>query len=142
MYNPVFKKIEYYLYSYEFIDMHIEDLRLDLSDFDYNQNYGKYIKNKSSSLEDQVIKNINLERRILKIKKWQKLITFVLKKYKQTNLLYYHFINLKYFRKESPLKIQEKLNLSIYEQKDIQAEILQYIFFVAIKKGMLKEVNY
>ena len=29
------------------------------------------------------------------------------------------------------------------EQKDIQAEILQYIFFVAIKKGMLKkEVNY
>ena len=142
MYNPVFKKIEYYLYSYEFIDMHIEDLRLDLSDFDYNQNYGKYIKNKSSSLEDQVIKNINLERRILKIKKWQKLITFVLKKYKQTNLLYYHFINLKYFRKESHLKIQEKLNLSIYEQKDIQAEILQYIFFVAIKNQILREVNY
>ena len=63
MYNPVFKKIEYYLYSYEFIDMHIEDLRSDLSDFDYNQNYRKYIKNKSSSLEDQVIKNINLENK-------------------------------------------------------------------------------
>lgn len=138
MYNPVFRKIEYYLYSYEFIDIQIDDLRLDMCNLDYNQNYTKYIKSKSSSLEDQVIKNINLEKRILKIRKWQKLISNVLEKYQQTNILYYNFINLKYFCKESSLKIQKELNLSIKEQKDIQAEILQYIFFIAVKKEMLR----
>lgn len=138
MYNRIFKKIEYYLYSYEFIDMHLEDLRLNISDLDYNQNYRKYIKNKSSSLENQVINNINLEKRILKIRKWQNLISFVLKRYQQTNILYYHFINLKYFRKENPYKIHEKLNLNLKQQKDIQAEILQYIFFIAVKKSMLR----
>lgn len=141
MYNPAFRKIEYYLYSYEFIDMHIEDLKMDISDLDYNQNYTRYIKNKSSSLENQVIQNINLESRILKIRRWQDLITSILKKYEQTNILYYRFIDLKYFRKDSYLKIQEKLNLSLKKQKDIRDEILQYIFFVARKNNMLREVK-
>ncbi len=141
MYNPTFRKIEYYLYSYEFIDVHIEDLKMDISDLDYNQNYTRYIKNKSSSLENQVIQNINLETRILKIRRWQDLITSILKKYEQTNILYYRFIDLKYFRKDSYLKIQEKLNLSLKKQKDIRDEILQYIFFVARKNNMLREVK-
>lgn len=142
MYNPAFKKLEYYLYNYEFIDRHIENLKSNLYNSDYNQNYTKYIKNKCSSLEDQVIKNINLEKRIFKILKWKKLITLVLEKYKNSNLLYYRFINLKYFRKDNAITIQEKLNLKLKKQKDIQAEVLQYIFFVAIKNNMLvKEVH-
>ncbi len=136
-----FRKIEYYLYNYDYIDIKIANIRAEISDSEYNQNYTKYIKNKSSSLENQVIKNIGIEQRIYKIKKWKNLITFVLRKYKLTNLEYYHFINLKYFSKVSPYTIQKKLNLSLKEQKDIQAKILQYIFFVAIRKGMLREVN-
>lgn len=133
-----FRKIEYYLYNYDYIDIKIANIRAELSDSEYNQNYTKYIKNKSSSLEDQVIKNIGIEQRIYKIQKWKSLITFVLRKYKLTNLEYYHFINLKYFNKVSPYTIQKKLNLSLQEQKDIQAKILQYIFFVAVKKEMLR----
>ncbi len=53
----------------------------------------------------------------------------------------YNFIDLKYIRKVNSLTIQEKLNLSLKEQKDIRAEILQYIFFLAIKRQMLREVN-
>lgn len=143
LYNPVFKKIEYYLYNYDYIDIKISNIEDDILNYDYNQNYYKWIKNKSSSLEDQVIRNIGIEQRIYKLKKWKHLISFVLKWYEKNNIVNYYFIRLKYFKKANFIKIHEKLNLSLKEQKDIQAEILQYIFFVAIKKGMLKkEVNY
>lgn len=138
MTSEIFRKIEYYLYNYDYIDIKIANIRSEISSSEYNQNYTRYIKNKSSSLEDQVIRNISIEQRIYKIKKWKNLITLVLRKYKDTNLLYYYFINLKYFHKVSPYKIQEKLNLSLKEQKDIQTRILQYIFFVAVKKSMLR----
>lgn len=141
MLTQTFRKIEYYLYNYDYIDIKIENIKTDISDSEYNQSYYKWIKNKSSSLEDQVIRNIDIEQRIYKLKKWKNLITLVLKKYKETDTQKYYFILLKYFRKVNPLTIQEKLNLNEKEQRDIQAEILQYIFFVAIKKGMLKEVN-
>lgn len=141
MMSETYKKIEYYLYNYNYIDAKIESIKLDISDSEYNQNYRKYIKNKSSSLEDQVIRNIDIEQRIYKLTKWKNLITFVLEWYKQTNILNYNFMNLKYLKKASPDTIKKELNLSLKEQKDIQAEILQYIFFVAIKKGILREVN-
>lgn len=136
--NTTFRKIEYYLYNYDYIDIKIANIRSEISDSEYNQNYNKYIKNKSSSLEDQVIRNIGIEQRIYKIKKWKSLITFVLRKYKLTNMEYYNFINLKYFSKVSSFTIQKKLNLSLKEQKDIQTRILKYIFFVAVKNSMLR----
>lgn len=138
--NP-YKKIEHYLYNYNFIDIKIDILKSDMIDSEYNQSYTRWIKNKSSSLEDQVIRNISIERRIFKINKWKKLITDVLEEYKSKNKAYYNFIDLKYIRKVNSLTIQEKLNLSLKEQKDIRAEILQYIFFLAIKRQMLREVN-
>ena len=142
MENKTYRKIESYLYNYNRIDLKLHSLQSEICDSEYNQNYTRWIKNKSSSLEDQVIKNINLEKRIYKITKWKHLISEVLQKYKKTNNLKYKFINLKYFCKASPLSIEKKLNLSLKEQKDIQAEILQYIFFVAIKNEMLKEVYF
>lgn len=139
--NDAFKKIKYYLYNYDFIDAKINILKSEILDSEYNQNYKRYIKNKSSSLEDLVIKNMDIERRILKLSKWKKLIDNILEEYGQSNQLFYNFINLKYFYKVDYLTIEKKLNLGIKEQKDIQAKILQYIFLLAIKQNMLKEVN-
>lgn len=136
-----YKKIEYYLYNYDFIDAKINILKSEISDSEYNQNYTKYIKNKSSSLEDLVIKNIDIEKKISKLNEWKNLIENILKEYEQTNQLFYNFINLKYFLKFDSSIIEEKLNLSVRERKDIQAQILQYIFSLAIKNSMLKEVN-
>ncbi len=143
MYNSAFRKIEKYLYDYNYIDTKINSIISNKSNEEYNQSYTKYIKNKSSSLENQAIRNIGLEQRILKIRKWQKLIKTILDEYKESNNLKYSFIILKYFDKENPIIIENRLNLSFKEQKDIQAEILQYIFFVAIQNNMLmKEVNF
>lgn len=139
--SNTYKKIEYYLYNYDFIDAKINILKTDMSDSEYNQNYTRYIKNKSSSLEDLVIRNMDIERRILKLNKWKSLIDNILKEYGQKNQLFYNFIHLKYFIKMDSSEIEEKLKLSLKEQKDIQAKILQYIFLLAIKNNMLKEVN-
>lgn len=136
-----YKKIEYYLYNYDFIDAKINILKTEISDSEYNQNYTRWIKNKSSSLEDLVIRNMDIEKKILKLSKWKKLIDTILRKYEQTNQLFYNFIHLKYFLKFDTSTIEKKLELSEKERKDIQANILQYIFSLAIKNNMLKEVN-
>jgi len=141
LYNPIFKKIEYYLYNYDRIEIKIENLKANMQDCEYNQNYTRWIKNKSSSLEDLVIRNVNLERKILKIKKWKNLIAEILQEYKLNDIIKYKFIDYKYLKKYDMNKIKEKLNMNFKEQKNIQANILQYIFAVAIKKELLKEVK-
>lgn len=99
MMEQTYKKIEYYLYNYDYIDIKIKNTRLDISESEYNQSYYKWIKNKSSSLEDQVIKNIGIEQKIYKLQKWKNLITFVLEWYKKTDMIKYKFIILKYIKK-------------------------------------------
>ena len=139
MYSKAFKKIEYYLYTYNDIDTQINELKEKMINYEYNQNYGRWIKNKSSSLEDFIIRNDNLKEVIITKCKWKKIITRVLNKYKKEDKLKYEFINLKYFNKENKFNIKEKIKLSFEEQKNMQDEILQYIFALAIQNGMLKE---
>lgn len=141
MYRGIIRKIEYYLYNYDLIDFKIDLLKTDVDNYEYKQTYSVWIKNRSSSLEDEVIRNIGNEQRILKIKKWKKLISEVLEDYKMKDKTKYRFICLKYFRKLKSIKIQDKLNLSYKEQIDMQMEIINHIFVVAIKKNMLKEVQ-
>lgn len=141
LYRESIRKIEYYLYNYDLIDFKIDLLKTDVDNYEYKQTYNVWIKNKSSSLEDEVIRNIGNEQRILKIRKWKHLICEVLEDYKTKDKTKYRFICLKYFRKLKPIKIQDKLNLSYKEQIDMQMEIINHILVVAIKKNMLKEVQ-
>lgn len=135
------KKIEQYLSDYTKLDEKINILKSIIQDEEYNQNYARYIKHRSSSLEDLVIRNMELEQKILKIRKWKSLITIVFNNYKSRNELFYKFLNLKYIEKVDPSYIQEKLNLSSQQQKDIERKILRYILLLAIKNKMLREVN-
>lgn len=138
LYRPIFKKIEYYLYNYDYLDTKIENIEFDINNSEYNQNYTRWIKNKSSSLEDQVIYNINTERKIARLLKWKKIIGKVLNKYLKDDILKYEYIELKYFSKNTPSVIKEKINLTIKEQKDIQNQVLEYIFLIATKNQLLK----
>lgn len=140
LYNSGIKKIEYYLKRYNLLDLKISKLTDETDNQNYKQTYNVWLKNKSSSLEDEAIRNISLEQRIYKIRKWQNLITFILEYYKSKDKLKYKFICLKYFKKLTPIKIQERMNLSNNEQEELRIEILNYILAVAIKKNMLKEV--
>lgn len=142
LYNSGIKKIEYYLKRYNLLDLKISKLSEYADDYDYyRQTYNKWLKNKCNSLEEDVIRNIEIEQRIYKIRKWQNLITAILEYYKAKDKLKYKFICLKYFKKLTPIKIQERMNLTEEEQDSLKFEILNYIFAVAIKKNMLKEVE-
>ena len=76
-YNSIVKKIEYYLYSYDLIDYKIDLLRNKADNYNYKQTYNVWIKNQNS-LEDEAIRNIDNERKILKLYKWKNLISEVL----------------------------------------------------------------
>ena len=142
LYNSGIKKIEYYLKRYNLLDFKISKLSEYADDYDYyRQTYNKWLKNKCSSLEEDVIRNIEIEQRIYKIRKWQNLITAILKHYKVKDKVKYKSICLKYFKKLTPIKIQERMSLTEEEQDSLKFEILNYIFAVAIKKNMLKEVE-
>ena len=141
LYNSGIKKIEYYLKRYNLLDLKISKLSEYADEYDYKQTYNKWIKYKSSSLEDEAIRNVELEQRIYKVRKWQSLITAILEYYKSKDRVKYKFICLKYFKKLTPIKIQERMSLTEEEQDSLKFEILNYIFAVAIKKNMLKEVE-
>lgn len=141
LYNLGIKKIEYYLKRYNLLDYKISKLSECIDEYDYKQTYSKWIKNKSSSLEDDAIRNIELEQKIYKIKKWQDLIIAILEHYKSKDKIKYKYICLKYFKHLTPLKIQERTGLTENGQEKIKLEVLNYILAVAIKKDMLKEVQ-
>lgn len=141
LYNSGLKKIEYYLKRYNLLDLKINKLSEYAEDQDYKQTYNKWLKSKDSNLEEEAIRNIELEQRIYKIRKWQKLINAILEQYKLKDKMKYKFICLKYFKKLTPIKIQERMDLTLKEQEKLKIEILNYILSVAIKKNMLKEVE-
>lgn len=127
IYNKsIAKTIEYYLYNYDAIDYKIYLLKGDLEYYNYRQTYNAWIK-RQGSLEDDAIKNIEIERKILKLQKWKRIINLTLEEYKRKDKIKYKFICLKYFRKVKPIKIKYKLNLDFKEQLNIRKEILNYI---------------
>ena len=50
---------------------------------------------------------MDIERRILKLKKWKGLIDNIVKEYAEKNQEFYNFIHLKYFIKLEPSEIEE-----------------------------------
>lgn len=140
MNTNTYNKIQKYLYNYKNIDKTIESIKFDMLDYNhlgYN-NWLKAISNNGKTLEDKIL-DIDNNRVILKLRKWKKLISDVLENYKKTDNIKYRYICLKYFDDKSTEEIQSKLKLNKKEQKDMQVEILQHIFLLAIRNNLLKE---
>lgn len=140
MNTNTYNKIQKYLYNYKNIDKTIENIKFDMLDYNhlgYN-NWLKAISNNGKTLEDKII-DIDNNRVILKLRKWKKLISNILENYKKTDNIKYQYICLKYFDDKSIEEIQSKLKLNKKEQKDMQVEILQHIFLLAIRNNLLKE---
>ncbi len=140
MNTNTYNKIQKYLYNYKNIDKTIESIKFDMLDYNhlgYN-NWLKAISNNGKTLEDKIL-DIDNNRIILKLRKWKKLISDVLENYKKTDNIKYQYICLKYFDDKSIEEIQSKLKLNKKEQKDMQVEILQHIFLLAIRNNLLKE---
>ena len=61
--------------------------------------------------------------------------------YKDKDKQKYDFIILKYIKKINKTIIERKLKLDFNKQGDMRKEILNHIFFVAVKENLCKEVN-
>lgn len=139
MNSNTYKKIQKYLYNYKSIDKTINAIKLDMIDYNnlgYN-NWLKALSDNGKTLEDKVIDIAN-NRKILKLKKWKKLISEILEYYKKTDNIKYQYIYLKYFDNKNIEEIQTQLNLNKKEQKDMQKVILKHIFLYAVRKKLLR----
>lgn len=139
MNNNKYKKILKYLYNFKNIDKTIDNIKLDMISYNnlgYN-NWIKSISNNAKTLEDKII-DMDNNHVILRLKKWKKLISEILEYYKKTDNIKYQYICLKYFENKSIEEIKSQLKLNRKEQRDMQADILQYIFLFSIRKKLLK----
>lgn len=139
MNNNKYKKILKYLYNFKNIDETIDNIKLDMINYNnlgYN-NWIKSISNNGKTLEDKIIE-IDNNRVIIRLKKWKELISEILEYYKKTDNIKYQYICLKYFENKSSEKIQSQLKLNRKEQKDMQTIILQHIFFRAVRQKLLR----
>lgn len=139
MNNNKYKKILKYLYNFKNIDKTIDNIKLDMISYNnlgYN-NWIKSISNNGKTLEDKII-DMDNNHVILRLKKWKKLISEILEYYKKTDNIKYQYICLKYFENKSIEEIKSQLKLNRKEQKDMQADILQYIFWFSIRKKLFK----
>lgn len=139
MNSNTYKKIQKYLYNYKSIDKTINAIKLDMIDYNnlgYN-NWLKALSDNGKTLEDKVIDIAN-NRKILKLKKWKKLISEILEYYEKTDNIKYQYIYLKYFDNKNIEEIQTQLNLNKKEQKDMQKIILKHIFLYAVRKKLLR----
>lgn len=139
MNSNTYKKIQKYLYNYKSIDKTINAIKLDMIDYNnlgYN-NWLKALSDNGKTLEDKVI-DIENNRKILKLKKWKKLISEILEYYKKIDNIKYQYIYLKYFDNKNIEEIQTQLNLNKKEQKDMQKVILKHIFLYAVRKKLLR----
>lgn len=139
MNNNKYKKILKYLYNFKNIDKTIDNIKLDMINYNhlgYN-NWIKSISNNGKTLEDKII-DMDNNHVILRLKKWKKLISEILEHYKKTDNIKYQYICLRYFENKSIEEIKSQLKLNRKEQKDMQTVILQHIFFRAVRKKLLK----
>ena len=121
--------------------MKINDMKERLNNFSYNHSFNKFIKYKCSNVEKESIRRIEQEKKIEKEEKWLELIENILNEYKNKDKEKYDFIILKYMKKLNKTNIEKKLKLNFNRQRDMRKEILNHIFFVAVKENLCKEVN-
>lgn len=141
-YNKSFKTIDFFLYHYELLNKKQELLSEEIEGVDLRSTYNKWLKRKSSSTEDVALRNIDLEIKKAKVLKWKELIDEVINFYKENEEIKYKYFIFKYIKRYSSKIIEQALNLTENEQKEMQIEIRKYVFLLAISKELLrKEAN-
>ena len=135
MKDNVYKKVEYYLYSYKDIDEIIEDIRERII-CAVNISGSAWLRGKnrdSNTVENQAIRLAD-NKKIYNLKKAKAVITQCLKVFKSRNFKRYEFIKMKYLDKASPLEIKRTLGYNDKQQADITNMVVSF-FYKQFKKA-------
>lgn len=137
------REIAFMLYNYHNLDKLIEQRKNMLIDKMQvtNRAYLCSIHSVHSNTLEDIIEKFDTDCNIVRLKLWKKLInSFLSKLYDEDDMFYYYFIKFKYLIKMDRKMMQEKLNITNKEEKEIDIYLKWLLYQYAIKANLYKEV--
>lgn len=123
------KKIEFYLYNYNRINLLIKEREMQIIDSINvsNRNWIKSLKGIGNTTEDQVIKLIK-DNLIKEYKQWQVFIKKILAFLYEYKPLYYKYLKLKYLLEKDNKEIMRVLKINFEQLKILRIKLLTFIY--------------
>ena len=120
------KKIEFYLYNYNRINILIKEREMQIIDSINvsSRSWIKSLKGIGNTTEDQVIKLIE-DNLIKEYKQWQVFIKKILAEHKP---LYYKYLKLKYLLEKDNKEIMRALKINFEQLKILRIKLLTFIY--------------
>lgn len=123
------KKIEFYLYNYNRINLLIKEREMQIIDSINvsNKSWIKSLKGIGNTTEDQVIKLIE-DNLIKEYKQWQVFIKKILAFLYEYKPLYYKYLKLKYLLEKDNKEIMRALKINFEQLKILRIKLLTFIY--------------
>lgn len=124
-----YKKIEFYLYNYQKINLLIKEREIQIIDSVNvsNNAWVKSLKETSNTTEDQVIKLIE-DDLIKEYKEWQVFLKKILVFLCEKKMVYYKYLKLKYFLKKDDKEIMRALKIDSERLKILRVKLIEFIY--------------
>lgn len=123
------KKIEFYLYNYNRINILIKEREMQIIDSINvsSRSWIKSLKGIGNTTEDQVIKLIE-DNLIKEYREWQVFIKKVLAFLYENKSIYYKYLKLKYFLEKDDKEIMKILKINFEQLKRLRIKLLTFIY--------------
>ena len=123
------KKIEFYLYNYNRINILIKEREMQIIDSINvsSRSWIKSLKGIGNTTEDQVIKLIE-DNLIKEYKEWQVFIKKVLAFLYENKSIYYKYLKLKYLLEKDDKEIMKILKINYEQLKRLRIKLLNFIY--------------
>lgn len=123
------KKIEFYLYNYNRINILIKEREMQIIDSINvsSRSWIKSLKGIGNTTEDQVIKLIE-DNLIKEYKEWQVFIKKVLAFLYENKSIYYKYLKLKYLLEKDDKEIMKILKINFEQLKRLRIKLLNFIY--------------
>lgn len=123
------KKIEFYLYNYNRINILIKEREMQIIDSINvsSRSWIKSLKGIGNTTEDQVIKLIE-DKLIKKYKEWQVFIKKILAFLYENKSIYYKYLKLKYLLEKDDKEIMKILKINFEQLKRLRTKLLTFIY--------------
>lgn len=123
------KKIEFYLYNYNRINILIKEREMQIIDSINvsSRSWIKSLKGIGNTTEDQVIKLIE-DNLIKEYKEWQVFIKKILAFLYENKSIYYKYLKLKYLLEKNDKEIMKILKINFEQLKRLRIKLLTFIY--------------
>ena len=123
------KKIEFYLYNYNRINILIKEREMQIIDSINvsTRSWIKSLKGIGNTTEDQVIKLIE-DNLIKEYKEWQVFIKKILAFLYENKSIYYKYLKLKYLLEKDDKEIMKILKINFEQLRKLRIKLLTFIY--------------